>query len=409
MSDALDDLAASLSDGEALRAALGGPFRRAIRLHPRRGRPSGWGALEPVPWHAAGRFHDAGIDPATRLDYHTGLAWPQDAASQLPVALLAPRPGETVVDCCAAPGSKATQGALALHDEGLLICCDASAPRRRVLAETLARQGAACGLVCPLPVGALAERHPGCADAVLVDAPCSGHQPRSRRQVARMAERQAALLRAAAGLVRPGGRLVYATCTPYPGEDEAVVLAFLDRADGWRVEPVEAPGCDRDLEDLGAVRVWPQRQGTEPFFACLLRAPGEGAARPPLGDLPEPFAGEPPHRPEGWHVWRRGGLVLAGTALAAAAALPSQARGLVLGRLRGAELVLDPWGAQALIERGAPARTVDHATACALWGGGTGDGLVRGELLRTEHGAPLGVSDGRGLRLPSRLRREGLV
>ncbi len=283
--DALDLLAAGLPDGAALLAALAEPFRRSIRLHPLRGTPSGWGELAPVPWHAAGRFTVASADPGGFLDYHTGLAYPQDAASQVPVLLLAPRPGEVVVDACAAPGSKSTQIGLALGDDGLLICCDASAPRRAVLTENLARQGVACALVTPLPVHALAERHAGCADALLVDAPCSGHEARSPRQVARMAERQLALLAAAAPLVRAGGRLVYSTCTPYREEDEGVIAAFLAAHPQWRLEPVALPGIDADLAGLGALRLWPQRQGTEPFFACRLvrteAAPGLHAARAP--------------------------------------------------------------------------------------------------------------------------------
>ena len=163
-------LASRLPDGAAFLAGLAGPFRRAIRIHPRRGGATGWGGLAPVPWHAAGRFTAADADPGGFLDHHTGAIYAQDAASQLPVVLLDPRPGETVIDVCAAPGSKSTQIGLALGDLGLLICCDAAPPRRRILAGNLGRPGLAAALVTPMPVHALAERHPGCADAVLVDA-----------------------------------------------------------------------------------------------------------------------------------------------------------------------------------------------------------------------------------------------
>jgi len=403
---------ADLPDAEALRAALTRPFRRAIRVHPRRGAPEGWGALTPVPWTAAGRFHADDIDPGSRLDYHTGCAYPQDAASQLPVALLDPRPGEVVIDLCAAPGSKSTQIGLALGDEGLLVCCDASAPRRAVLAENLARQGVACAVVTPLPVHRFAERSPGCADAVLVDAPCSGHDERSARQVARMGERQLALLADGARLVAPGGRLVYSTCTPYRAEDEGVILAFLAAHPGWRVDPVAAPGCDPDLADLGALRLWPQRQGSEPFFACRLRAPEDGPRSALLGTLPPPSA-----ELERWelrttlHAWRRGDLLFAASAACAACALPSEARGMIIGR--GATIRLDPWGAQAVIDRGAATLPVAHGDGLRLW---AGDDLALeipdGALLRTDAGAPLGVAERDGerirLRLPSRLRRSGL-
>ena len=137
--------------------------------------------MDSVPWSPDGRYHAADIDPASRLDYHTGAIYPQDAASQLPVEVLQPQPGEVVIDCCAAPGSKSTQIGLRLGDDGLLICCDASAPRRKVLAENLARQGLVNALVTPMRLDQLATKYPACADAVLVDAPCSGHEPRSHK------------------------------------------------------------------------------------------------------------------------------------------------------------------------------------------------------------------------------------
>ncbi len=413
--DALALLAAELPDGPALLAALALPFRRSIRLHPLRGTPTGWGELTAVPWHGAGRFTVGSADPAGFLDYHTGLAYPQDAASQVPVLLLAPRPGEVVVDACAAPGSKSTQIGLALGDSGLLICCDASAPRRAVLTENLARQGVACALVTPLPVHALAERHGGCADALLVDAPCSGHESRSPRQVARMAERQLALLTAAAPLVRAGGRLVYSTCTPYREEDEGVIAAFLAAHPQWRAEAVALPGIDADLAGLGALRLWPQRQGTEPFFACrLVRAEAPPAALPLAGVLPagDPALGQ-------WlpgstlHTWRRGNALLAATPLVAACALPAEARGLLLGHGSGAGFHLEPWAAQALITRGAPAQIIAHAQACRLWAGETGALIGKaGDLIRTDQGAPLGILGGLAgdtrLVMPSRMRRSGL-
>jgi 16S rRNA C967 or C1407 C5-methylase (RsmB/RsmF family) len=409
-------LAGSLPDGPAFLAALAGPSRRAIRIHPRRGGPTGWGALGPVPWHAAGRFTAADADPGGFLDHHTGAIYAQDAASQLPVVLLAPRPGETVVDVCAAPGSKSTQIGLALGDQGLLICCDAAPPRRRILAENLSRQGIAAALVTPMPVHVLSARHPGCADAVLVDAPCSGASERSSRQLARMAERQGELLALASRLVRAGGRLVYSTCTPYREEDEGVVAAFLARHPGWTVVHAVQPGCDGDLGQAGGLRLWPQRQGTETFFACLLQAPdaGEGGGAPLAGMLPEACAELGRSLPQSdLHCWRRGGAVFIGTAAVAACALPSEARGLILGHGEGERFRLEPWAAQALIERGAAAVRVSHQDAIRLWAGEElAIAAAAGELVATESGAPLGVVAGatgtRRLDIPSRMRRSGL-
>lgn len=388
--------------------------RRSIRLHPRRGRPCGWGLLETVPWNPSGRFHADAIDPGTRLDCHTGCTWPQDAASQLPVILLDPRPGETVVDACAAPGSKTTQIGLALGDDGLLIACDPAPARRAVLAGSLARQGVACALVTPMPLEALARRAPGCADAVLVDAPCSGQAERAEGSVARLVRLQGRILAAAANLVRPGGRLVYSTCTAREVEDEDVVADFLAHHAGWRVEPRSLPGCRNGLTRPGGLRVAPEDHGTEPFFAVLLHRDAAGPVSTLQGDLPGPvnLPGDLTVR-SGWTLWRRGPLLLAGSPQAAACALPAEARGLILGRSAAdGRFQLDTWGAQGLIERGADHATVPHALACTLWAGEPLPAAGRsGGLLATDQGAPLGVLDGDGQRLlmPSRMRRTELA
>lgn len=410
---ALTALAAALPDGAALLAALAKPTRRAVRLHPRRllaGHEAAvLGSLVPVPWADSGRFTADDADPGDTLAYHTGAAYPQDAASQVPVLLLAPQPGEILVDTCAAPGSKSTQIGLALQragrDDGLLICCDASDQRRRILAENLSRQGVASAVVTPLPLHRLAERGADSADGVLVDAPCSGHVDRSLKQVARMALRQVELLSIAAKLVRPGGRLVYSTCTPYPDEDEGVVATFCAAHPQWHVELVTLPGVDADLRASGGLRLWPQRQGSEPFFAVRLRRAGdEPRGEGFTGNLPE---AEPLPWLPGACAWRRGNAWFLGSPQAASCALPSEARGLIIAH--GDKL--EPWGAQGLIERGAPAETIDHATGIFLWSGGELTQALPGHaLVRTSDGLPLGqlTADGRRLAFPSRLFRGGL-
>jgi hypothetical protein len=265
--------------------------------------------------------------------------------------------------------------------------------------------------VTPMPLHVIAERHPQVADGVLVDAPCSGHAPRSLKQVARMAERQLTLLSQAARLVRGGGRLVYSTCTPYVAENEGVIQTFIAAHPGWVVEPVSLLGCDADLAGLGAVRLWPQRQGTEPFFACRLRAP-DGlphhhslCGREPLTDqmlrtwLPS----------SSLTSWSNGRSHFIASTAAAACALPSEARGLILAH--GSEL--DPWGAQALIERGASSIEVDAFIARRLWAGESCSLSSQTDTLaRTVSGAPLGMLNARQeltrLRLTSRLCRTGL-
>jgi 16S rRNA C967 or C1407 C5-methylase (RsmB/RsmF family) len=406
----LADIAAQLSDGAAFMAQINGPFRRAFRVHPRRGKPTGWDDLQPVPWSAQGLFTAAHNDPGQFLDYHTGTIYPQDAASQVPVLLLNPQPGEIIIDTCAAPGSKTTQIGLALGDDGLVVALDAAAPRRRIIGENLARQGITCAVVTPMPLHVLAERHPAVADGVLVDAPCSGHEEKSAKQIARMAERQLTILSQAALLVASGGRLVYSTCTPYMAENEGVVQQFLKNHAGWVCEKTILPGCDTDLAQLGALRLWPQRQGTEPFFACLLRAPEHGRHNYSLsGRLPSAIK-SPYFDRESLLTWVSGRTYFVATQQAAACALPSEARGLMLGH--DAQELL-PWAAQAAIERGAETLTITHADALALWRGDSLSLSIENSLLlKTAAGSPLGQAqkgaDGHRLMMPSRLMRAGL-
>jgi hypothetical protein len=220
-----------------------------------------------------------------------------------------------------------------------------------------------------------------------------------------MAERQGELLRQAARLVRPGGRLVYSTCTAYDGENEGVIAAFLAAEAEWQVAPRTLPGTSPDHAGLGGIRLSPADQGTEPFFAILLVRAGAAPTSGGLLGIPPELAVLP------WlaatHAWQRGGTWFIGSPAAAACALPTEARGLIVAH--GDRL--EPWGAQALIDRGAPAVAVTHAIAVDLWAGGDlGEALPAAALVATVDGLPLGQlsADGRRLALPSRLRRPRL-
>jgi hypothetical protein len=314
-----------------------------------------------------------------------------------------------VIDTCAAPGSKTSQIGLALGEDGVVVACDADPRRRAVLGEILARQGVTAAVVTPMPVAVLAERLPGCADAVLVDAPCSGHLPSpTERQCERLAVKQGRILDDAARLVRPGGRLVYSTCTDRRIEDEAVVLAFLDRHPGWRTAPRTLPGCDPDRDGLGGILLGPERQGCEPFFAIRLERDGDGPVSSLAGTTP---AGIALPWPVPGLVWPLGGHLVVASPQAAAAALPAEVRGLRLARTSDRGPLWLPWGGQWLASHGAPAAVVPHADACALW---AGSDLTLPDLpfAITDHGAPLGPLAGpagaRRLDLPSRMRRAGL-
>lgn len=212
-----------------------------------------------------------------------GLFMVQDEASQIAVYLLEPQPDEQILDMCAAPGGKATHLAQQMADRGQLLATDLNARRIRRIQESADRLGITC--IQPITGDALvADYLQGRQfDRILLDAPCSGlgvirRNPEAKwrltpAELTRCAARQRLLIEAAAGLLKPGGILVYATCSTAVEEDEAVVADFISRHPDFMVEN----GAQRfpDWADLfapsGYLRVWPHRHGCDGFFAARLK------------------------------------------------------------------------------------------------------------------------------------------
>lgn len=251
--------------------------------------------LEPVPWARGGYWYDPATRPGLHPWHQAGLYYLQEPSAMAPVTLLDPRPGERVLDLCAAPGGKSTQIAGLMENSGLLVSNEYSPKRAKILSQNLERLGAANALVLNEPVQALADRFPGWFHRVLVDAPCSG-EGMFRKEAAALedwspelvdmcARRQGEILEAAARLTAPGGRLVYSTCTFSPREDEEAVAAFLEgHREFTPIEP-EAPWFVRSAP--GCFRLWPHRLRGEGHFAAVLEKAGGEA------EAPEP---EPPAR-----------------------------------------------------------------------------------------------------------------
>lgn len=204
-----------------------------------------------------------------------------------PVALLDPRPGERICDLCAAPGGKSTQIAGRLGGEGFLLCNELNPKRAKILSRNIERLGIANALVTNEHPQRLADRYEGFFDRVLVDAPCSGEGMFRKEEAAvtdwseetvRMcARRQTEILRSAAALVRPGGRLVYSTCTFAPEENEQAIAAFLQDHPEFAPEAVEAPWFAAG--ENGTFRMWPHKLLGEGHFAAVLRKAGQEQAK----------------------------------------------------------------------------------------------------------------------------------
>lgn len=210
----------------------------------------------------------------------------QDEAAQLVVELLAPREGERVLDVCAAPGGKTSAIAERVGPGGSVLALDRNPRRLRLVGRDARRLGlehvrsVACDAAQPLdPVA-----EPGSFDRVLADVPCSGvgalrRNPDARWRLspgdpARLAETQAAILRNAARALRPGGVLVYSTCTLLPEENESVVEAFLASSGEFsRSAPAAAPAGEGPAALVGpdaTLRTLPHRHDTDGFFAVRL-------------------------------------------------------------------------------------------------------------------------------------------
>ncbi len=268
------------SEYPAFLESLERPRAVALRFNPLKGeRPVLPFVGAPVPWEPEGFYYDPETRPGLHVYHEAGVYYLQEASAMAPVALLDPKPGERVCDLCAAPGGKTTQIAGRMLGRGFLVCNEINPKRAKILSRNIERMGVANALVTNEHPQTLASRFPGFFDRVLVDAPCSGEgmfrkeeaavTDWSQETVQMCARRQREILDSAARLVRPGGRLVYSTCTFAPEEDEETVAAFLEAHPEFTPEPVEAPWFVPG--ENASYRMWPHKLLGEGHFAAVFR------------------------------------------------------------------------------------------------------------------------------------------
>lgn len=218
------------------------PLRRGVRVNTQKItakalRAAFTAPLSPAPFAENSFYldaeHKAGADPL----FHAGAYYMQEPSAASAVTVLNPKPGERILDLCAAPGGKSTQIAAYLKGEGLLWSNEYVKNRARILEQNIERMGVRNAVVSNAAVDQLSSRLSGFFDGVLVDAPCSGEgmfrkEPDaltgwSEENVHMCAARQREILLAATDMVRPGGRLIYSTCTFAPEENECTVAWLL--------------------------------------------------------------------------------------------------------------------------------------------------------------------------------------
>ena len=266
-------------EARAMLAVINTPAESALRVNTLRADPAVVRERLGIPSRIVGDLPDALVldapfDVAASDLWAEGAIMAQSRGSMLPARALAPGSGARVLDLCAAPGAKTTQLAALIGGGGELTAVERNAARARALTETLARMGAGWVRVQIADAARWPAQPP--VDAVLVDPPCSGlgtlqSRPDLRwraspERIAGLAPLQAAILRAGAGALAPGGALVYSVCTISRAESEAVVQAFLDGHPDFSSEP--APGAP---PGSAYVQTLPHRDGTDGFFVARLR------------------------------------------------------------------------------------------------------------------------------------------
>lgn len=194
--------------------------------------------MRPIPWCGTGFYVPHGVKPGLHPYYHAGLYYIQEPSAMAPVELLNVKPGERVLDLCAAPGGKTTQIAAKLQGKGVLVTNDIHAERTKALAKNVELYGVRNAVVLNESPERIASAFPHYFDKVLIDAPCSGEgmfrkdedmvKSWENHSVEKCVLMQRDILETAAKLLAPGGTIVYSTCTFAPEENEAMIAEFLN-------------------------------------------------------------------------------------------------------------------------------------------------------------------------------------
>ncbi len=250
--------------------------------------------LTQVPWCKEGfwvEHHEGRRDIGNTTEHSLGYFYVQEAASMIPPLVLDPKPGETILDICAAPGSKASQISQYMQNQGILIANDYRYIRLQPLGINLQRMGVRNSIIT-LMEGRFFRNSNIEFDRILVDAPCSGTGTIRKslktlgiwnpNAIKRLCGQQRVLVDTAFSILKQGGTLVYSTCSLEPEEDEGVIDWFLEKHENAKLEEItldikrsepilEFEGNKYNKEIKKCLRIWPQDNDTEGFFVAKIK------------------------------------------------------------------------------------------------------------------------------------------
>lgn len=251
-----------------------------------------------IPWCDSGFYYTEG-QPGRHPFYHAGLYYIQEPSAMFPASVAACGPGEYVLDICAAPGGKSTQAACGLFGCGLLVSNDINEERTKALVKNIEMAGIRNAVITNETPERLAEKFPAFFDKIIVDAPCSGEGMFRKDEQAvkswesfksdKCREMQDVILHYVDVMLKPGGKIVYSTCTFAPLENEKTVESFIDAHPEYSVEEIARPGgidkgrpefCADPENGYGlekAARLFPHKIRGEGHFTVLLKKNGNAA------------------------------------------------------------------------------------------------------------------------------------
>lgn len=292
---------------EAFLASYDLPKYQALRINPLKGDKEQFLTrapfkLEQIAWAEYGFYYGNEDTPGKHPYHEAGVYYIQEPSAMAPVTYLEAKPKERILDLCAAPGGKSTQIASYMNGEGLLICNEIHPARAKILSENVERMGIKNAVVTNETPQHLAEIFENYFDRILVDAPCSGEgmfrkneeacTEWSLENVQICADRQDEILDCAVSMLKPGGRIVFSTCTFAPAENEGSIARLLERHKDMSVKEVPLyEGMSRGVaawsetsdekikhQIENTIRLWPHKLHGEGHYLAVLEKSGEVSA-----------------------------------------------------------------------------------------------------------------------------------